>query len=130
MTVSSVYAGTAALGAVSPSRQEFRERGAGASGDPVARRTAGRRRDPVGLYRKLAADRAGHVPAGVGGERAVLVALVVRGGALRGGADRGGGEATWLGTPPVGLVSGGDPLVALRHAIEELRTEPLAGLPR
>jgi len=24
------------------------------------------------------------------------------------------GEATWLGTPPVGLVSGGDPLVALR----------------
>ena len=39
------------------------------------------------------------------------------------------GVAHWLGTPPVGLPTGGDPLQVLAETLRLLHTEPLAGLP-
>ncbi|MFB9429296.1 anthranilate synthase component I [Streptoalloteichus tenebrarius] len=117
------------VGPVSPSREEFRALAADRRVIPVVRRLLADGETPVGVYRKLAADRPGTFLfesaengrswsrwSFVGARSAAALTVV-------------DGEATWVGNPPVGLPTGGDPLQALRATVEALRTDPLPGLP-
>ncbi|NGO70381.1 anthranilate synthase component I [Streptomyces boncukensis] len=89
---------------------------------PVTRRLLADGDTPIALYRKLAAERPGtflleSAENGRTWSRYSFVgvrsdaALTVR-----------NGEAHWLGTPPVGVPAGGDPLRALRATVEALHT--------
>lgn len=122
-------ASTMRLGVVTPGREEFRELAAAHRVIPVARRLLADDETPVGLYRKLAAGRAGTflLESAENGRSWSRWSFVgVHCAATLTERD---GRATWLGTPPAGMPDGGDPLVALRQCVEELRTEPLPGLP-
>jgi anthranilate synthase component 1 len=117
------------LGETVPDRRQFRELAADRRVIPVTRRLLADAFTPVGLYATLAADREGtflleSAEHGRSWSRWSFVG-VHSAAAL---TERNG-EATWLGTPPVGLPSGGDPLAALGQTLRVLHTEPLAGLP-
>ena len=58
-------------------REDFRALAAEHRVVPVTRKVLADSETPLSAYRKLAANRPGHVPAGIGRERPVLVALVV-----------------------------------------------------
>jgi anthranilate synthase component 1 len=117
------------LGAIYPSREEFRALATQRRVIPVIRRLLADDETPLGVYRKLAANRPGtflleSAENGQSWSRWSFVgahsaaALTVR-----------DGEAAWTGTPPVGLPSGGDPLVALRETVRALHTESIPGMP-
>ena len=129
MTASSVHTGISRLGVVTPTREEFRELAGGHRVIPVARRLLADDETPVGLYRKLAGDRAGTflLESAENGRSWSRWSFV--GAHCAATLTEVDGEATWLGSPPDGMRSGGDPLAVLRHCVEELRTEPLTGLP-
>jgi anthranilate synthase component 1 len=118
-----------AFGEVSPSREEFRALAAQRRVIPVVRRLLADAETPVGVYRKLAADRPGTflLESAENGRSWSRWSFVgVRSPAALTVLD---GEAAWTGTPPVGLPSGGDPMQVLRDTIEILRTDPLPDLP-
>ena len=97
---------------------------------PVVRRLMADAETPVGVYRKLAKDAPGHVPARVRRARWGLVALLHRRGREPGDADRDAtASAHWVGEPPVGVPTDGNPLEALRDTVAALATEPIEGLP-
>jgi anthranilate synthase component 1 len=130
MTVHVPLAGAVgALGAVTPSREEFRALAVEHRVIPVTRRLLADDETPVGVYRKLAGGRPGTFLfesaengrswsrwSFVGAHSAAVLTAV-------------DGELTWSGEVPVGLPRTGDPLAALRTVIEELRSERLPGLP-
>jgi len=100
---------------------------------PVVRRLLADGETPVGLYRKLAGERAGTFlleSAEHGGVWSRYSFVGVRSSAM---LTSVGGAATWTGTPPAGLPSAGDPLEALRDTISALHTPHwdgvLEGLP-
>ncbi|GAA1271061.1 anthranilate synthase component I [Saccharothrix xinjiangensis] len=126
--VSVIGAGTG-LGEISPTREEFRELAAQRRVIPVVRRLLADAETPVGLYRKLAADRPGTFlfESAENGRSWSRWSFV--GARSAGALTADGGEAYWQGQHPVGLPEGGDPLAALRETIEVLRTDPLPGLP-
>ncbi|WP_158888819.1 anthranilate synthase component I [Amycolatopsis anabasis] len=122
-------ASAAGLGAVSPAREDFRALAEGRRVIPVVRRLLADGETPVGVYRKLAADRPGtflfeSAENGESWSRWSFIgvhspaALTVR-----------DGEAVWTGTPPVGLPTEGNPLSVLRETVLALHTEPLPGMP-
>ncbi|EFG65421.1 anthranilate synthase component I [Streptomyces sp. SPB074] len=90
---------------------------------PVSRTLLADGDTPVGLYRKLAAERPGTFllesaeSAGQSWSRYSFVG--VRSAAVLSEKD---GQAHWTGTPPVGVPTGGDPLAALRATVEALHT--------
>ncbi|WP_079127154.1 anthranilate synthase component I [Streptomyces sp. TP-A0874] len=96
---------------------------------PVTRRLLADGDTPVGLYRKLAAERPGTflLESAENGRTWSRYSFVgVRSAATLTVRD---GEAHWLGTPPVGVPTGGDPLAALRATVEVLHTpRDLGGL--
>jgi anthranilate synthase component 1 len=117
------------LGAIYPSREEFRALATQRRVIPVIRRLLADDETPLGVYRKLAANRPGtflleSAENGESWSRWSFVgahsaaALTVR-----------DGEAVWTGQPPVGLPTGGDPLVALRETVRVLHTDPIPGMP-
>jgi anthranilate synthase component 1 len=121
--------GDGEIGSVSPGREEFRALAGDRRVIPVVRRLLADDETPLGVYRKLAAHRPGtflleSAENGRSWSRWSFVgvhsaaALTVR-----------DGEACWMGTPPVGLPEGGDPLHALRETVRLLRTDPLPGMP-
>jgi anthranilate synthase component 1 len=125
----STHAGAHGLGAVSPSREEFRTFARDRRVIPVVRRLLADADTPVALYRKLARDRPGtflleSAENGKSWSRWSFIgvrspaALTVR-----------GGVAVWTGTEVAGLPTGGDPLAALRETLQILHTEPLPGMP-
>ncbi|WP_434440484.1 anthranilate synthase component I [Lentzea sp. E54] len=119
----------AGLGAVSPTREEFRELAVNRRVIPVVRKLLADAETPVGLYRKLGANQAGTFlfeSAENGRSWSRWSFIGVRSTAA---LTATGGEAFWTGTRPVGLPDGGDPLQALRETIEVLRTDPLPGMP-
>ncbi|MGW6448145.1 anthranilate synthase component I [Lentzea sp. NPDC055074] len=119
----------AGLGAVSPTREEFRELAVNRRVIPVVRKLLADAETPVGLYRKLGADQPGTFlfeSAENGRSWSRWSFIGVRSAAA---LTATGGEAFWTGTRPVGLPDGGDPLQALRETIEVLRTDPLPGMP-
>ncbi|MFH8793144.1 anthranilate synthase component I [Streptomyces sp. NPDC017941] len=95
---------------------------------PVSRRLLADGDTPVGLYRKLAAERPGTflLESAENGRTWSRYSFVgVRSAATLTVRD---GEAHWLGTPPVGVPVSGDPLAALRATVETLHTpRDLAG---
>ncbi|WP_228977848.1 anthranilate synthase component I [Streptomyces sp. DH12] len=89
---------------------------------PVSRRLLADGDTPVGLYRKLAAERPGTflLESAENGRSWSRYSFVgVRSSATLTARD---GEAHWLGTPPVGVPVDGDPLTALRATVEALHT--------
>jgi anthranilate synthase component 1 len=117
------------MGAVSPTREEFHELASERRVVPVVRKVLADEETPVGVYRKLAADRPGTflLESAENGRSWSRWSFVgVRSAAALTSRD---GEAVWSGTTPQGLPSGGDPLVALDQTIRALHTEPLPGLP-
>ena len=121
--------GNRGLGAVSPTREEFRALAADRRVIPVVRRLLADDETPLGVYRKLAGNRPGtflleSAENGQSWSRFSFIgvdapaALTVR-----------DGVAHWTGHAPVGLPAGGDPLQALRETVRLLHTEPLPGMP-
>src|SRR5262249_4018085 len=94
------------LGAVTPSRQQFRELAAAHRVIPVARRLLADDETPVGLYRKLAADRAGTflLESAENGRSWSRWSFV--GAHCAATLTEHKGVATWLGAPPAGMASG------------------------
>ncbi|QCX75980.1 Anthranilate synthase component 1 [Streptomyces sp. YIM 121038] len=92
---------------------------------PVSRRLLADGDTPVGLYRKLAAERPGTflLESAENGRADFLWSrysfVGVRSSAALTVRD---GEAHWLGTPPVGVPTSGDPLAALRATVAALHT--------
>jgi anthranilate synthase component 1 len=116
-------------GEIRPTLSEFAELAKTRRVIPVAVRVLADGETPVGLYRKLAGERAGtfllesaehgrtwsrYSFIGVN-SRAMLTSI--------------NGETTWVGNVPAGAPTAGNPLEALRDTIAALHTEPLAGLP-
>src|SRR5436305_5324851 len=110
----SASAGPSGPGSVSPSREDFRALAESRRVIPVVRRLLADGETPVGVYRKLAADRPGtflleSAENGQSWSRWSFVgvhspaALTVR-----------DGKAVWTGVPPAGLPTEGDPLTVLR----------------
>ncbi|GAA3776054.1 anthranilate synthase component I [Plantactinospora mayteni] len=116
-------------GAVSPDEATFRELARTRRVVPVVRRLLADGETPVGVYRKLAGGpgtfllesaEQGAGAAGIAWSRYSFVG--VRSAATLVERD---GRAHWLGTPPAGLPTGGDPMAALRATVEAL-TGPAA----
>jgi anthranilate synthase component 1 len=96
---------------------------------PVSRKLLADGDTPVGLYRKLAAERPGTflLESAENGRSWSRYSFVgVRSHATLTARD---GQARWLGTPPVGVPVDGDPLAALRATIEALHTPHQEGMP-
>ncbi|WP_030707259.1 anthranilate synthase component I [Streptomyces sp. NRRL F-2580] len=89
---------------------------------PVSRKLLADGDTPVGLYRKLAAERPGTFlleSAENGRSWSRYSFIGVRSDATLTARD---GRAHWIGTPPVGVPTDGDPLDALRATVEALHT--------
>ncbi|MEO3923398.1 anthranilate synthase component I [Micromonosporaceae bacterium B7E4] len=111
-------------GAVSPDEAIFRELARTRRVVPVVRRLLADGETPVGVYRKLAGGpgtfllesaEQGAGAAGIAWSRYSFVG--VRSAATLVERD---GQAHWLGTPPAGLPTGGDPMAALRATVAAL----------
>ena len=120
---------TAFSGATSPDVYTFRELAKDRRVIPVVRRLLADGETPIGLYRKLAGERAGtflleSAEHGRAWSRYSFVG--VRCAAMLTEVD---GEVRWFGHAPVGLPEHGDPLEALRNTVAALHTERRPGLP-
>lgn len=96
---------------------------------PVTRKLLADGDTPVALYRKLAAERPGTflLESAENGRSWSRYSFVgVRSSAALTSRD---GQAHWLGTPPVGVPTDGDPLAALRATLQALHTPHQEGLP-
>ncbi|HET7899979.1 MAG TPA: anthranilate synthase component I [Candidatus Nanopelagicales bacterium] len=127
MSVATPY--STALGTVSPDLETFRLLARDRRVIPVVRKLLADGETPIGLYRKLAGERAGTFlleSAEHGRSWSRYSFVGVRCAAM---LTESGGTAVWQGNAPVGLPTGGDPLEALRDTIAALHTERLPGLP-
>ncbi|MGW1195335.1 anthranilate synthase component I [Streptomyces sp. NPDC002536] len=107
---------------ISPDAETFRMLAKDRRVIPVTRRFLADGDTPVGLYRKLAAERPGTFlleSAENGRTWARYSFIGVRSSATLTVRD---GQTHWLGTPPVGVPVDGDPLDALRATVEALHT--------
>jgi anthranilate synthase component 1 len=114
-------------GTITPDLETFRALAAERRVIPVTRRLLADGETPVGLYRKLAGERPGTFlleSAEHGRVWGRYSFIGVRSAAMLTERD---GDAVWVGAPPVGVPTGGDPLAALRGTIEALRTDPPVG---
>ncbi len=96
---------------------------------PVTRRLLADAETPLSVYRKLAGGRPGTFlleSAEIGGVWSRYSFVGARSHATLTERD---GQAHWLGEPPVGVPTDGDPLDALRGTLRALHTERLPGLP-
>ncbi len=131
-------AGMDGIGRIRLDREQFRELAAGRRVIPVTRTLLADGETPLGVYRKLAADRPGTflLESAENGRSWSRWSFVgVRSAAALTEVD---GRPVWTGTPPAGLpgvgqvggqFSEGDPMTALRETVAALQTEPLDGLP-
>lgn len=109
-------------GTATPDLENFRKLAKDRRVIPVTRRLLADGDTPVGLYRKLAAERPGTflLESAENGRTWSRYSFIgVRSAAALTVRD---GQAHWLGTPPVGVPTEGDPLAALRATIEALHT--------
>ena len=116
-------------GAVTPSLDDFRAVARTQPVVPLSRRLLADGETPVGVYRKLAGERPGTFlleSAEHGGVWSRYSFVGVRSVATLTERD---GEASWVGTPPAGAQTGGDPLAALAATAATLRTPADPSLP-
>jgi anthranilate synthase component 1 len=126
--------GVSGLGEIGPTREEFRELATDRRVIPVVRRLLADGETPVGVYRKLAENRAGTflLESAENGRSWSRWSFVgVRSAAV---LTEVGGAPVWTGSPPVGLPGvgadyTGNPLQALDETLRALRTDPLPDLP-
>jgi anthranilate synthase component 1 len=125
---------TDGIGRIRLDREQFRALSADRRVIPVTRTLLADGETPLGVYRKLAADRPGTflLESAENGRSWSRWSFVgVRSAAT---LTEVGGRPVWTGTPPVGLPGvgkpwTGDPMTALRETVAALQTEPLDGLP-
>ena len=113
---------TGTTGTATPDLDTFRTLAKDRRVIPVTRRLLADGDTPVGLYRKLADERPGTflLESAENGRTWSRYSFIgVRSAATLTTRD---GQAHWLGTPPVGMPTGGDPLAALRATVEALHT--------
>ena len=127
---SSPYGSAVGFGGVAtPDLETFRALARDRRVIPVVRRLLADGETPIGLYRKLAGERAGTFlleSAEHGRSWSRYSFVGVRSAAM---LTEVGGQAAWLGKAPVGLPQDGDPAAALRDTIAALHTERFEGLP-
>ena len=116
-------------GQIRPTLEEFRELARDRRVIPIARRVLADGETPVGLYRKLAGERAGtflleSAEHGRSWSRYSFVGVNSR--AMLTASN---GDAMWLGNVPAGVPTSGNPLEALRDTLKILHTEVIEGLP-
>lgn len=96
---------------------------------PVVRRLMADAETPVGVYRKLAKDAPGTFLLESAEHGGVWSRYSIVGAASAATLTERDGEAYWVGEPPVGVPTTGNPLEALRDTVAALATEPVEGLP-
>jgi anthranilate synthase component 1 len=96
---------------------------------PVTRRLLADGETPLGVYRKLAADRPGTFLLESAEHGRVWARYSFVGARCRATLTERHGQTHWLGEAPAGVPVDGDPLQALRETIGALHTERLPGLP-
>lgn len=96
---------------------------------PVVRRLLADAETPLGVYRKLASDRPGTFLLESAEHGGVWSRYSIIGAASHATLTEQDGEAVWIGEPPVGLPTGGDPTKALRETMLALSTPVIPGLP-
>ena len=121
--------GTAADGRVAPDLATFRDLARENRVIPVVRRMLADGETPVGVYRKLAKDAPGTFLLESAEQGRSWSRYSFIGAHAVATLTEQGGQATWLGSPPVGLPAAGDPLEALRATVAALHTARLPGLP-
>lgn len=117
------------LGHTWPSVETFRELAADRRVIPVVRRLLADAETPLTIYRKLAKNAAGTFLLESAEHGGVWSRYSIVGAASRAVLTERDGEAVWLGEPPVGIPTSGNPVDVLRDAVTTLATAPLAGLP-
>ncbi len=95
---------------------------------PVVRRFLADGETPIGVYRKLAQDAPGTFLL-ESAEQGLWSRYSIVGARSHATLTERDGEVHWLGDPPVGVPTDGDPLVALRDTVAALQTPRLPGLP-
>jgi anthranilate synthase component 1 len=96
---------------------------------PVVRRFLADGETPTGVYRKLARDQRGTFLLESAEHGGVWSRWSIIGAASRATLTSRDGLAHWIGDPPAGVPTGGDPLAALRDTVDALRAPRLPGLP-
>ncbi len=96
---------------------------------PVVRRVLADGETPLGVYRKLARSEPGTFLLESAEHGGVWSRYSIVGAASAATLTERDGQACWLGTPPVGLPTGGDPAEALRDTVAALATPRIDGLP-
>ena len=96
---------------------------------PVVRRLLADGETPVGVYRKLAARRGPAPSCSSRPSTAALVALLFVGARSHATLTERDGQAHWLGEPPVGVPTDGDPLRPCATPSRRCRPPRLPGLP-
>src|SRR6476469_2528838 len=96
---------------------------------PVVRRVLSDAETPVGVDRKLAKDQPGTFLLESAEHGGVWSRYSIVGARSHATLTEQRGSAHWIGTPPVGVPTDGDPVVALRDTVAALATEPIPGLP-
>jgi len=117
------------MGSTWPQLDTFRALAADRRVIPVVRRFLADGETPIGVYRKLARDEHGTFLLESAEHGGVWSRWSIIGAASRATLTSRDGVAHWIGDPPVGVPTGGDPLAALRDTVDALRAPRLPGLP-
>ncbi|HEU5144458.1 MAG TPA: anthranilate synthase component I [Dermatophilaceae bacterium] len=96
---------------------------------PVVRRVLADAETPVGVYRKLAKNAPGTFLLESAEHGGVWSRYSIVGARSAATLTERGGEAHWIGDPPVGVPTSGDPTAALRDTMASLATPPIEGMP-
>ena len=116
------------LGSTWPDLDTFRQLAADRRVIPVVRRFLADGETPIGVYRKLSGNRPGTFLL-ESAEQGIWSRYSIVGASSRATLSAHDGQVRWLGDPPVGVPTGGDPLLALRDTVAALHTPRLPGLP-
>jgi anthranilate synthase component 1 len=117
------------LGVISPTLEEFRELARNRRVVPVTLRVLADTLTPIAIYGRLSGGRPGTFlmeSAAAGGVWSRYSFIGCGSPATLTTRD---GKAHWLGNPPAGIPTKGNPVEILRDTVAMLRTEPLDGLP-
>ena len=117
------------FGVTWPDREQFRELARDRRVIPVVRRLLADAETPLGVYRKLARDLPGTFLLESAEHGGVWSRYSIVGARSAATLTERDGEAFWIGDPPVGVPTSGDPAEALRETVAALHTPALEGLP-
>jgi len=117
------------FGATWPDVGTFRELARERRVVPVVRRLLADAETPLGVYRKLAQNRPGTFLLESAEHGGVWSRYSIIGARCAATLTERDGQAWWIGEPPVGVPTSGDPTQALRDTVRVLHTEAVGGLP-